>query len=485
MKKFLSIMTVCLCGIALAACQQSGPDGGGVVVKQEVSVTIKPAGTMSNFTAYNENDFSATQKVQLRCLLYDPSGKRVKDDSATLNDFSGEKTLSYTLSGNESYTLVALAYYGGSSPAYTVSDTESLSSLTVKQTTEHKSSDMNAVLGYAVESISPSASSLTVPLQSATSLVYLEWKNIHAGKQQGGTTYPLYGDYQATATDIWGKNTYTWTITVEKGASDTEVIIKNLCPYFAKEGWTADKGVNIFTGTYNATAKTITLPIQATGLSYGNGQYSISLVGGRLDGDLIYFEDLVFSVGNGTLTTTNIMGSLCTEDESEDAGWYELFDSGIVFNSKETPSGGQGGEPDRYLIIYHNNDIMRFNGRAPVFSTSLAEVNNNSSSLTPANYTGNSIYGLVFLFPGQFDIFGRAYTEGKTSVDSPMTKVNLMGNNQYVFSLECSNMSITYSKGTLNTKSDILIPSLKTWKMPSGVYAPRARGKQLEITPRP
>ena len=76
-------------------------------------------------------------------------------------------------------------------------------------------------------------------------------------------------------------------------------------------------------------------------------------------------------------------------------------------------------------------------------------------------------------------------TEGKTSVDSPMTKVNLMGNNQYVFSLECSNMSITYSKGTLNTKSDILIPSLKTWKMPSGVYAPRARGKQLEITPRP
>ncbi len=481
-------MTVCLCGIALAACQQSGPDGGGVVVKQEVSVTIKPAGTMSNFTPYVATDFTATQKVLLRCLLYDPSGKRVKDESATLQDFSEEKTFSFTLSGSESYTLVALAYYGGSSPNYTVSETESLSSLTVKQNNEHKDNEKNAVLGYAVEPVSPSASSQTVSLQSATSLVYLEWKNIHAGRGQGGeTTYPLYGDYQATATDVWGAETYTWTITVEKqDTSSTEVIIKNLCPSFAKAGWTADKGVNVFTGTYDAAAKTITVPkMQETGLSYNDGQYLLKLTGGRDESDYVTFEDLVFSVGNGTLTTTNMMGALCPEDESESAGWYELFEPGIVFKSKETPSGGQGGEPDRYLIIYHNNDIMRFNGRAPVFSTSLAEVNNNSGNLTPSKNTGNNIYTLVFLYPGEFDIFGRAYTEGKPNVDTRISKVNLAGNNQYVFSLECSDMSISSWKGTLSTKSDVLTPAFSTWKRPSGFYAPRARGKQLQITPRP
>ena len=482
MKKFLSI--VCIGAAALWACQQTGPDDGGVVVKQDVSVTIKPSGTMSGFTPYAASDFAATQKVQLRYLLYDASGKRVKDETATLSDFSEEKTVSYTLSGNENYTLVALAYYGGSSPAYKVSDTESLSSLTVTQTNEHKNNELNAVLGYAVASISPSGSAQTVSLQPATSLVYLQWKNIHSGKQQGGTaTYPLYGNYKATATDFWGKNTYTWTITVEKGVSDKEVIIKNLCPYFAQQGWTADKDVNVFKGTYDAAAKTITLPMkQDTGLVYGDEKYSVQLTGGSLKDSYITYEDLVFSVGNGTLTTVNMMGTCCPDDTSDDAGWYELFNPGIAFTSTETPSGGQG-EPDKYLIIYHNNDIMRFEGQKPVFSTSLGDVNNNSGSLTPANYTGNNIYTLVFLYPGEFDIFGRAYTEGKPNVDTRISKVNLAGNNQYVFSLECSDMSISSWKGTLSTKSDVLTPAFSTWKQPSGIYVPRVSRSLLSGKP--
>lgn len=485
MKKYLSTLLVCVAGLAFSACQQTGLDNGGVIVKQDISVTIKPAGTLSGFTPFSASDFAATGQVQLRCLLYDASGKRVIDERAVLGNFSEEKTFSYTLSGTDNYTLVALAFYDGDSAAYTVSDTESLSTLTVKQTDEHKDSEMNAVLGYAAVSVNPSASSQTVYLQPATSLVYLQWKNIHAVSQQGTAVYPLYGDYQATASDYWGENTYTWTITVEKGASDTEVIVKNLCPYFVKEGWTADKDVNIFTGTYDAASKTITLPMrQPTGLEYENGKYSIQLMGGSVKDNYITFEDLVLSVGNGTLTTLNMFGTTCPEDTSETAGWYELFVPGIVFSSMETPSGGQG-EVDRYLIIYHNNDIMRFDGQTPVFSTSLGELNNNSGSLTPANYTSKSIYTLVFLFPGEFNIFGRSVKDGKPYMDTPGTVVSLQAGSQYVFSLECGDMSISSWKGTMTTKSDILLSASVKQQQPIGVYAPRARGKQLSVNPKP
>lgn len=486
MKKFVSIAGVLLCFAAAFSCQTTDPSGGGgVVVRQDVTMTFKLSGVLSGFTAYQASDFNANAKVQLRYFLYDAQGKRVKDASVSMDNFSSETSVDLNLSGTENFTLVALAFYDGSSPAYTVSDTETLSSLTVKQTNEHKNSDMNAALGYAVASISPSASSQIVSLQPATPLVYLQWKSIHAGKQQGEATYPLYGNYQAKVSDFWGDNTYNWTITVEKGASDTEVIIKNLCPYFVSLGWTADEGVNIFTGTYDASAKTITLPMkQAIGLTSDEGKYSIQLTGGSIDGDYIKYEDLVLSVGNGTLTTVNMMGTCCPEDTSDTAGWYELFNPGIVFSSTEKPSGGQG-EPDRYLIIYHNNDIMRFDGQKPVFSSSLGDLNNNSGSLTPANYTGNSIYTLVFLFPGQFDIFGRAYTEGKPYVDTDFLPVSIQANSQYVFSLECSDMSITYWKGSMSTKSDLLIPALGWWQQRPDVYAPRACGRQLIIAPRP
>lgn len=483
MNKFLSILCVGVCGMALFACQKSG--GGGIVVKQDVTVTFKLSGVQSGFTAYNVNDFNVSAKVELRYFVYDPSGKRVKDASVSLDDFSSETDVDLTLSGQDNYTVAAFAYYKSSQAVYSFSDTESLKTLTVTQLDEHVYSDMSSVLGYAVAAVNPS-SNTTVSLKSATALVYLDWENIHAKRGGGTATYPLYGDYKATADDAWG-DSHTWTITVEKGSSANEVIIKNLLPYFVENGWSwsPEHNVNIFTGTYNAATSTITLPAkQDTGLSYNNGTYSIQLVGGRLDGEYIYYEDLVLTVGNGKLVTKNYMGAVAPDDTSEDAGWWDLFGAGVVFNSLETPTGGGGSEPDEYLILYHNNDIMKLNGGSPQYGTSLGEVNNNGDSVSPSAFSGSAVYSLVHLFPGTIKIFGREYYNSGSVGDTPTSSVNLSAGAQYVFGFDCDAMTISGWQGTLATRSDVG-PGKKVLPLFNVYEAPRAQGSQLLIEYRP
>lgn len=484
MKKFFQIVVICICGLAVCACPNSDP----IIVKQDVTVTFKLSGINSAFTPYKVSDFSVDDaKAQLHYFLYNSQGSRVNDATVSLNDLSGETSVDLTLSGEEDYTIVAFAYYisANSITFYSFSDTESIKTLTVTQQDEHKYSDMSSALGYGSTTLNSRRSSTIVSLEPANALVYLEWEDIHAKRGGGTPTYPLYGDYTATAKDIWGES-HTWTIIVEKGSSANEVIIKNLLPYFVENGWSwsPEHNVNIFTGTYNASAATITLPMkQPSGLVYGEEQYSVQLVGGRSEGEYIYYEDLVLSVENGKLITQNLFGAVAPDDTSEDAGWWDLFEPGVVFNSQATPTGG-GGEPDEYLILYHKNDVMHFNGGSPTYSTTLGEVNYSSDSVSPAQYSLPSVYGIVYLFPGKIKIFGRGYTENQPFDDTAISSVSLSEGEQYVFSLDCGAMTISGWRGTLATKSDLLLPAIQTWDQDAVVlYAPRARGKKLFIDP--
>ena len=447
------IILAALAAVCLLACQKN--DGGGVVVRQSVDVTIKADGVMSGYVPYGTDDFKVTQDVMVSYYLYDPSGQLKQDGTFYLTSFSGGEAVTFAdLSGTEGYTLVALAYCVDANndvnvkPAYSVTGKESLSSLTVTQEDENAYGEAWSALGYAAVSISPSAGSVTVNMKPATSLVYLEWGNIHSRK--GEAVYPLYGDYTATATDYWGQKTYTWTITVERGTSDTEVIIKNLSPVFVEMGYPYDPEAsyphNIFTGSYYAETGTIVVPSQSIGLSYPyeGTNYTIYLEGGRLEDHTVYFEDLVLSVGNGTLTTTNMLGTVCG---AEDVGFWDLFNPGIVFVSDEQPQGSPIAV-DNYGIIYHLNNVMRFNGTSPVFSTNLGEIDNEATWLSPAEYPNyNYIYDWTFLFPGDIRIFGRAISDAGMD-DTSVRSVSLAEGSQYVFTLDCEALTLSSRQGS-------------------------------------
>lgn len=438
MKRFI---LAALAAVCVVACQKDG--GGGVVVRQTIDVTIKADGVLSGFTLYNATDLHISgKKVKVSYFLYDPSGNLSNSGNFQLDGFSGEETVSFTVTGTQNYTLVALAHIAGSEsdPAFAISDYSTLEGLTVQQKDfEGQGED---VLGYAAVTVNPVSSSQTVKLQPANSLVYLSWEMIHSG--DGDAEYPLYGDYLGKATDVWG-NTYEWTITVEKGASANEVIIKNLSPYFVKAGYSysSKSNVNIFTGTYDAVNGTITLPQgQSTGMVISDTEASVNLYGGREDGDYIYFEDLLLNVGNGTLTTVNMLGTCAPGGD----GWFDLFEPGIVFNSQETPQGM--GKVDKYYTIFHSNDVMRFNGTTPVFSSTLGEVNNYGISLDPSRYPSyDYIYNLTFLFPGSFYTFGRAFS-GSDKLDTPKVNVDVQANKQYVYTFDCANLLMLVREGS-------------------------------------
>lgn len=440
--------------VCLLACQKN--DGGGVVVRQSVDVTIKADGVMSGYVPYGTDDFKVTQDVMVSYYLYDPSGQLKQDGTFYLTSFSGGEVVTFAdLSGTEGYTLVALAYCVDANndvnvkPAYSVTGKESLSSLTVTQEDENAYGEAWSALGYAAAAISPSAGSVTVNLKPATALIYMEWRKIHA--REGEPVYPLYGNYTATASDVWGENTYTWTITVEQGTSSNEVIITNLSPAFVERGYPYDPEAeyphNIFKGTYDATAGTIVVPrSQSIGLAYTyqGEKYTIFLEGGREEGDTIYYEDLVLNVGNGTLTTANMYGTTCHTSE---VGWWDLFDPGIVFVSDEQPQSGTG-TVNNYGIIYHLNNVMRFNGTSPVFSTNLGEIDNEATWLSPAEYPNyDYIYDWTFLFPGDIRIFGRAVSDAGMD-DTSVRSVSLAEGSQYVFTLDCEALTLSSRQGS-------------------------------------
>lgn len=435
------IILAAFAAVCLAACQKS--DGGGVIVRQDLDVTIKADGVLSGFTLFNSNDLYTTDKVKVSYYLYDPSGALSDNGSFQLDGFAGEETVSFTVTGTENYTLVALAHYidSNSDSAFAISDYSTLESLTVQQL-EYEGYGWTA-LGYAAVSINPVTATHTVKLQPANSLVYVSWDEIHSSESE--VEYPLYGDYKATATDYWGEETYEWTITVEKGTSDIKVIVYNLDPFLVEAGFpfSDEHHVNYYAGTYDASSGTISIPSQSTGLVVSSTGDSIDLLGCRRDeedGGLI-IEDLVLNVGNGTLTTANMFGTYA------EGGWYDLFNPGIVFTSQETPSGG-GDQVDEYYTIFHSNDVMKFNGTTPVFSSTLGEVNNFGISLEPARFPSyDYIYDILFTFPGSFPIFGRAFS-GSQKVDTPKANVNIQANKQYVYTFDCANFTMSYREGS-------------------------------------
>lgn len=433
----------------------SGCANPEVELQKGIEIQIRPSSILSGFTAYRSSNFEmrADSHLRITCLLYDNNGKLAYKEQTLLGNFNQDITFHTTLNEG-TYTIVALAtciqgtLASPSEEAYSISGTESLSQLRIEQT-----DDANAgysyystwsIMGYASQTSSFGDSIINMNLKPATALVYLYWQDIHSHDNDGVSS--VYGKYSAKASDYWGKNNYSWTITIEKdGSSSTDVIVKDFSPALYINGFTSEKGYNTYKGKISGNTLTIAKG-QATGYTDSDG--SALLYGGEENGEMVTFKDIVLRIDNGKLTTTNMFGT-CVPGGG---GWYELFNSGVEF-TKEL-SVGSGGI-DQYLIIYHSNDIMSFDDNgSPIYSTSLSSTDNYGHGISPANHNAyNYVYGMHNLFPGSsMNLFARTFS-GNDRADYSKQTFTLVSGHQYVFSLDCATFKLTPYEGVLGTRA--------------------------------
>lgn len=420
-----------------------------VEIHKGVSIRISPSTILSGFTALKSGDFDMFSDSHLRitCLIYDKDEKLAYKEQSLLDNFNQDITVYTTLDEGE-YTLIALAtciqgeLSSPSIEAYSISGIESLDQLQVKQERPLSYYSTWSMMGYASQVISPGNSPVSVDLKPATSLVYLRWQDIHAHDNDGFAT-GIYGEYSAKASDFWGKNEYSWKITVEKdGNSNTDVIIKNFSPGLYTNGFTSEKGYNTYKGKINGNTLTISMG-QATG--YTDGEGSVLLYGGEANGTMITFKDIVLRISAGKLTTANMFGT-CVPGGS---GWYELFNSGVEF-TKRTSSA-----IDEYYIIYHPNDVLQFtHDGTPRYSSSLSVSENRGEAISPAkNTSATNIYSMHNLFPGtSINLFARTFS-GNTATDYSRQTFTLASGHQYVFNLDCDSFKLTPYEGVIGSRA--------------------------------
>lgn len=430
-----------------------------IEIRKGVEIQIHPSTILSGFTAFESEHLEMLDDSYLRitCLLYDRNGNLAYQDQARVGDFGQDVTFRTTLDEkNGNYTIIALAtcIQGTlSSPtyeAYTISNTQSLNQLRIKQVYSHSFSSTWSIMGYASKSVSFDDAVVRLNMKPATSLVYLLWQDLHAHDNDGASA-DIYGSYSAKASDYWGKHNYSWTITIEKdGSSSTDVIVKDFSPALYVNGFTSDKGYNTYKGKISGNTLTIAKG-QATGYTDSDG--SALLYGGEENGEMVTFKDIILRIGNGKLTTTNMFGT-CVPGSS---GWYELFNPGVVFTKKSSSSEKSSTGIDTYRFYYHSNDIMSFDDYgSPIYSTSLASANYYYAGISPADYTeSKNVYSMRNLFPeSSMKLFARAYS-GNTYTDYSEQTFTLVSGHQYVFSLDCESFKLKPYEGILGTKSSI------------------------------
>ena len=429
-------------------------------ISKQVTITVSPASVLTGFTPYRSSDMDMysddnyTAGLRLTTLIYDDSGKLVEEKETLVSDYSQTYSFQTILPDNGNFKVIAFcsSIIGSLSKpdyeSYSISGKDRIENIKIVRDDGFGDifwagySNFYA-LGYGLTDLATSTSSnVSVILKPCVSYVTFRWTDIHANDSELTT---IYGDFTASTEDYWGNDTYNWTVTIEQdGNSSTDVIIRNLDPFFVKYGLTADKEYNTFRGTFDGT--TICIPAgQSTGLTAESGN-AVLLEGiSKIDDSYLYFGDLYIDIADGRLITRNMFGT-CDPDED---GWYSLYNQGIVFSPTSTTGG-----IDQYRLFYHANDVVTCVESSVSFSTTLGEGYSFFKEIEPAKFesSSSSVYEPDFLLPGTFNIFGRTIV-GSKRTDYSEQKVSIDMGKQYVFEFDCKNLKVVFRDGTLLTKS--------------------------------
>jgi len=137
----------------------------------------------------------------------------------------------------------------------------------------------------------------------------------------------ILGTYtKAGVADYWG-DTYDFAITISPYPDDiTKVLVENLDPYFAGNGFTADKGVNVFEGD---VSEDMTQIVVAAGQPVGYNDVALDVFNDASpDTATAYSDYLVILVNKdeGTITLTTAWGMYTASG----GGYYTLFNGPLV-----------------------------------------------------------------------------------------------------------------------------------------------------------
>lgn len=441
-----SIIYTIVCVILFASCQNEA-----IEIQEQIEVVISPSKVLQPFEPYQSSDLEmevdeelGTAKLRITALIYDSEGNLVDCKEELLKDYNSDFTFQIVMNPDEEYKLLAFssAVFGALGDikyeSYSFAEINKLNTLSVSQVRADSYYSNTSVLGVCDATLKSDKDTFFINLKPATALVNLNWKNIHA--LHNFESDEIWGTYSATAVDMY-ENSYSWEISISAGDEPNEVFISNFSPLLVDLGFTSDQEVNIYSG-YISGDKLIIPNNQQTGVN--DDSYDVMLVG--INPETFAVEDIVISIDRNArvLTVESVWG---TYSEKGEGGFYELFDKGVEFVSKT----GNMFEYEKYYIIYHNNDIVKYDDGTFIYSTSLDKGSNRGDNVTPSNNPdAKNIYAVHNLLPGSFSVFARTFI-GNHQEDYNLQTVTIESGKQYVFKFDCAELELNITSGQLKS----------------------------------
>ncbi len=132
------------------------------------------------------------------------------------------------------------------------------------------------------------------------------------------------GTFTGKATSYFDGTEYTFNFTIVTDPDDQEnsVVINNLDPYFASNGFTAERGYNIFKGKIDEEKNRIVVPI---GQSVGYQDVCLNAFDNASPDAAEYYDDLYLQFSPDCLTIT----FACAFGMDSEGGWHEMYNGGF------------------------------------------------------------------------------------------------------------------------------------------------------------
>lgn len=253
-------------------------DNPAVEVTSSVDMTIHLSTIMSGFVPFKSSNldmYSSSDgdaKVRVTCLCYDKNKMLQQKEEFLVNDFEQVAQVSMNVADDGSTLVVLASCILGDlkSPdyeAYEIKGTSSLSTLTVNQLFDNSFYSSWSVLGYYVQELNPSEETLTIYLNPATAMVYLNWSDIHAHDNDWGIDnyYIIYHNNDVISFSSWGISPSTTLSTTDNNGQSLE-------PSDYPDTYGIYMMINLFPGTFKIFGRTF---IGNTSNDYGSQQFTV------------------------------------------------------------------------------------------------------------------------------------------------------------------------------------------------------------------
>lgn len=452
MKKYIAqILIAVIATFAVISCTNDS-----VAIQKQVQITISPSKVLKDIVPYESSHLEmykedgVTAKLKLVALIYDSNGDLYHQSEKIVKDYNSDYTFS-VLVNDEKYRVLAYSYSvfeenGESYSAYSITNTNKIEKLNIVQEYFDSWSSNFSILGM-YDATTSLSENMHIDLSMATSYVYMRWFNIHADSKISTGSSSIYGEYSATATDYWGSNTYSWTISVEQDYSRTNgVIVKDLCPVIYDAGLTSEEGYNTYYGYIEDDFLIIETGQETGATSDGN---VITMEGLFVYDGETYESDIMFYIEDGALTLVTYFGSW------NEGGWFSLFEPDLVFNSV---GGGSGVDSYTYLMKLY--DKLSFTDNGHKYSTTLDANSYFIFPLEPTDYpNSNNIQGLRNFFPGTFEVYMKE-SVGNESEEYCKQQITLEPGKQYCLEYDCETKQMNFISGVSRTRSYTIIDNI-------------------------